>query len=39
MTTALEKLIKLLRSDEEIREPEKFLEQVIAREKDQPDGG
>jgi mannitol/fructose-specific phosphotransferase system IIA component (Ntr-type) len=32
MTTALEKLIKLLEADEKIRDPEKFLEQVLARE-------
>jgi mannitol/fructose-specific phosphotransferase system IIA component (Ntr-type) len=36
MTTALQKLIKLLQADEKIREPEKFLEQIIAREKISP---
>ena len=36
MWTALEKLIKLLEADEKIRDPEKFLEQVLAREKISP---
>ena len=36
MTTALQKLIKLLEADEKIRDPEKFLEQVLAREKISP---
>lgn len=36
MPSALEKLIGLLRTDEEIREPEKFLKQVIARENVSP---
>src|SRR5476651_1271808 len=36
MTTALQKLIRLLGGDEKIRDPGKFLEQVIAREKISP---
>jgi mannitol/fructose-specific phosphotransferase system IIA component (Ntr-type) len=36
MTTALQKLIGLLGGDEKIREPGKFLEQVIAREEISP---
>jgi mannitol/fructose-specific phosphotransferase system IIA component (Ntr-type) len=36
MTTALQKLIKLLEADEKISDPEKFLEQVLAREKISP---
>ncbi len=36
MTTALQELIKLLEVDEQIREPGKFLEQVVAREKISP---
>jgi len=36
MTTALQKLIKLLEVDEQIRDPGKFLEQVVAREKITP---
>jgi PTS system nitrogen regulatory IIA component len=36
MTTALQKLIKLLEADEKITDPEKFLEQVLAREKISP---
>jgi mannitol/fructose-specific phosphotransferase system IIA component (Ntr-type) len=36
MTAALQQLIKLLEADEPIRDPDKFLEQVIAREKVSP---
>ncbi len=36
MSTALQKLIKLLETDEQIRDPEKFLEQVVAREEISP---
>ena len=36
LTTALEKLVKLLESDEKIRDPERFLEQVLQREKASP---
>jgi mannitol/fructose-specific phosphotransferase system IIA component (Ntr-type) len=36
MTTAVENLINLLGVDEKIREPRKFLEQVLAREKVSP---
>jgi mannitol/fructose-specific phosphotransferase system IIA component (Ntr-type) len=36
METALRKLVRLLETDECIREPEKFLEQVIAREQANP---
>ena len=36
LTTALQKLIKLLESDEHIREPQRFLEQVLQREKASP---
>ena len=36
MTAAVEKLITLLGADETIRDPQKFLEQVLAREKVSP---
>ncbi len=36
LTTALQKLVKFLEADEEIRNPERFLEQVLAREKASP---
>jgi mannitol/fructose-specific phosphotransferase system IIA component (Ntr-type) len=36
MTTALQKLIRLLGADEKIGDPEKFLEQVVAGEKVSP---
>ena len=36
LTTALQKLIKLLEADVEIREPDRFLEQVLQREKASP---
>ncbi len=36
LTNALETLIKLLEADEKIRDPERFLEQVLQREKASP---
>ena len=36
LTTALQKLISLLEADEPIREPQRFLEQVLQREKASP---